>query len=297
MSLSSVRPGCYCNTVRSSAFRRHNTDNILSELNTPAETAIARLDDVLQLLSALGAEVSTGTKESLRAYNSNRLSLIEWVRLAIWRASNRILEAQKDEKSPSRTASIGWEGHRTALLQQITDFLQKTQPTTPNKEEVLDNLNELKSYLVDVERLLVSRRAKTWEEISSDKEAGAIPAKPIPDATPPVTTPERPQYFLLRTFYSSERAPQHTHALYDELYEACFAGNNEKIQKLCFPPEKTKIRASPLQISVRSSTSTSQYNNIGIKFATVGVIFTEPVLQASHLFLLLLLIATGTRLG
>jgi hypothetical protein len=252
----------------SSKGHYRHSENLLEELYTPVETAIARLDDVLQLLVALGAEVSTGTKGSLDRYSvkERRISILDWVRCAIQRLCGQILGAEKAEE---RIVTSGWKRHHGDLLRRIEVQREKEQrkSNAPDKTDITNNLKEIKSYLVDAERVLVSRRAKTWQEIISNKpeEAGTTPTTSHLNLA---VSSEPTRYFLFTSTYGSQHAPQHTISLYDELYEACFAGSNERIQQLCLPPEGTKMKTAALQISVRFSKGTAVYSDTGIDLIT-----------------------------
>ena len=60
------------------------------------------------------------------------------------------------------------------------------------------------------------------------------------------------------TEYSRQFVPQHMVSDYDKLYEACYAGDDAKIQKLCLPVEgagdKDKDKKRLLNISISSMT-------------------------------------------
>jgi hypothetical protein len=241
---------------------------------------------VLQLLVALGAEASIGTKASLQRYSvkENRISILDWVRRAIQRLSGQILDAEKAEERPISVtgAGAGWKRHHGDLLQR-TDVLRETdqrKSEASRKADIANNLKEIRGYLVDAERVLVSRSAKTWEEIISNKEAGTIPTtlttqQNLPDAA---DSPELTRYFLFTSNYGSQQAPQHTIALYDELYEACFSGDNERIQQLCLPPEGTKMKTPALQVSIRAWRGTAVWLDIGINLMTVVSRHAECIL-------------------
>jgi hypothetical protein len=78
---------------------------------------------------------------------------------------------------------------------------------------------------------------------------------------------EKLQYYTFTTSTYSTPAPQTMGGLYDELYEACFSGDDEKIRRLCLPPAGTKSKAPALQISVLEARLDQAWNhNAGENF-------------------------------
>jgi hypothetical protein len=54
-------------------------------------------------------------------------------------------------------------------------------------------------------------------------------------------TPSVPlRFYIFRSQWSIEPAPVHTLPLCEELFEACWRGNNERIKELCLPPKTGK---------------------------------------------------------
>jgi len=70
---------------------------------------------------------------------------------------------------------------------------------------------------------------------------------PVPDQA---DITKKSGYNLLSTSYYHQVAPVHMSGLYDELYKACFAGDKEKIKKLCLPLDGQQSKTSLLCISV-----------------------------------------------
>ena len=56
--------------------------------------------------------------------------------------------------------------------------------------------------------------------------------------------------------------PRHLLTSYDELYEACYVGDNEKIQTLCLPAEGTIHGSILLNISVKTMDSSVNHYNL-----------------------------------
>ena len=60
--------------------------------------------------------------------------------------------------------------------------------------------------------------------------------------------------YLRHIKYGTVRVPAHLKVLYDELYEACWTGDNAAIQELCLP-KHIKESKEPIQISVVTTAS------------------------------------------
>jgi hypothetical protein len=228
----------------------------------PVEVAIACHDDVLELLVALGADVNLPTKQAKlhRQSPSYHRSLLDWVRFAIQSTSNDISRKQSVKAKSEGPAVSAWKGYHADLVRANEIVKEKQSASTKNKDQVLLELTETKDHFVDVERLLVSRHAKTWDEIYPDEKSTAIQS-----STPSTVAAfeEKSRYVRLTQGYGRDFVPQHIWPLYDELYEACFTGNNEKVRQLCLPTDGTKTQKHPLQISVQMTHPTNEWMNTG----------------------------------
>jgi hypothetical protein len=231
---------CLCKRLLSNQNLHYYANNSLQLAFMPAESAIARCDDVIQLLIALNADISFITKESMY---SPRF-LLDWVRFSIQSLSKQIEQAKENQVPPPPTITTsGWKGYLHYQTQYFKHL--KAKPLSSVAEKRINDqrreLIEKKAYFVDVERLLVSREAQTGV-VGPAKIGMVAPVSPVDDQTP--------RYFLLKSgYYGNTVVPQHLVPSYDELFEACYTGNNEKIQQLCF----TKTKVQPLQIAVRIS--------------------------------------------
>lgn len=66
------------------------------------------------------------------------------------------------------------------------------------------------------------------------------------------------QGYARHTKLSTVLIPAHLKVLYDELYEACWTGDNATIQELCLPKHLAEDK-EPIQISVQASTATGSF--------------------------------------
>jgi hypothetical protein len=251
------RPG---NVVR---YRNNDVD----DLRSPVETAIAHRNDVIALLVALGANVNVGLKHGVTNdyYRQGYLSVMDWVRLAIPWLSDRISKAgDTNVPKPSSKADANcWNDYHQALLEGIKAIREKQSRLTAveDTEKTLHGLLDIRDYLCDVEDLLLLQHAQTWDDIYPDRKSDSTAGQLLlqrSTSTSRIVYPTQYSYPTHRHHPTS--APQHLITTYDELYEACFTGDNEKIKQLCLPPEGSTIE--PLQISVQTCAPKNGENNV-----------------------------------
>jgi hypothetical protein len=68
--------------------------------------------------------------------------------------------------------------------------------------------------------------------------------------------------------YSTNLVPAHLKVLYDELYQACWTGDNATIQELCLPKHISDDK-EPIQISVQTTFDDSITPMSGMSHLTV----------------------------
>jgi hypothetical protein len=170
---------------------------------------------------------------------------------------NQLVEARKETPAEDDLMTeTGWQGYYSRQRRAIKLIRYKpASPGAANKEKRIEQLSQCKNYLEDVDRLLVSRRAKTWSEIKASQNDVATSSFGRRRFFPTPTTPpfERLKYYTFTTRTSSNLAPKTMDGLYHELYEACFSGDDDKIRRLCLPPAGAKSKTPALQISVRAA--------------------------------------------
>ena len=136
------------------------------------------------------------------------------------------------------------------------------QENKKNLELSIERCQNLIKYFEEIERALVDHGAKTWAELNPVAAAAlgalkkvASPSQTIgtlsSSATQNVTdseeflakhykAPSVPLSFTTLTQWFDQPAPVHTVPLYEELFEACWKGDNERIKELCLPPKTGK---------------------------------------------------------
>ncbi|KAG6826324.1 hypothetical protein H0H92_000325 [Tricholoma furcatifolium] len=206
------------------------------------ETAIAKYDDVAQLLLSLDNLVNfnAGLRDSRHAHvpASRRQTILDWVRFSIKTLSEKI-SSGSGNKTPGASLSADqsispWKDFYAKLLKE-----REASASSPSPDhDLLSRQQACQSYLVDIERLLVARGAKTWNDIYPDQASMQIPGN--------------------ENTVSRGRKPS---ARYAELYEACFAGDNQKIEQMCLPKEQIPSTGPPpLNIFVEANTRTGRLN-------------------------------------
>ena len=276
--------------TRRSVLGYREVDNYLHLACQPVEAALGQYDDIAQLIISLGATIDFGLKRSLEGYSTKvpsdgtvRRAVKDWVEFGLKELTERILKQESELLVPAITPTTSqpvdslktaWQ----AYLKEYEDCLKtKTSSTDTSaakaeleaKQRTLEELTDAKAYLAEVQDVLTKNNAKTWNELypstESQMEEKKVQSKtPIPPSTP---SPEEWVYVNLskRSFsYRTERVPQHLVTAYDELYEACYNGDNEKVQKLCLPDGESEANdleggESPLNISVRYVIKPSGY--------------------------------------
>jgi hypothetical protein len=222
----------------------------------PAGVAVAMHDDVVHLIAALGADLHMPIKLSLQADQprDKYKTLLDYVRHGIESASKQISEAQESLVSVREPVlpldAPGWKGYHARFRQEVEDVVTCTESSLKQKnlkEKMIRALDGIRSYFVDVERLLVSHNARPEafpDHVGSLNKNLSVPPMPVADANP------QSNYTIFTSGCYQPTAPPHLRDLYDQLMEACFTGDNDKIQELCLPTDGSKPDSQPLQITV-----------------------------------------------
>ena len=240
--------------------------NYLNVTYHPVETALSNHDDLVHLLVNLGASVNISQKKSMDVYCNitNRRTLGDWIQSIINVLENQINSCCRPKPSAAPIPeSSGWqkfyvEYHESLKPQVGEGSRQELRKAHESAErEKLEKLRDTKAYVLEVKQLLDEHGAKTWKEVYPDIESSAtvtplviVPDNPYLSAT----VPPSHSYMVLTSggnAYGTNTVSEHLLSSYDELYEACFVGDNEKIQSLCLPAEGAKSDPILLNISVQ----------------------------------------------
>lgn len=120
-------------------------------------------------------------------------------------------------------------------------------------------LEESKEYFAKVEALLKSAGAKTWSELFPSDETGDYDSYNYfgPGVHCSSNTPDF-KYYRLDNQGNHTLVPSHHFAAYDELFQACFDGDNAKVERLCLPKGTVPTKHDLLQITVEFGRLTSR---------------------------------------
>ncbi|KAJ7815969.1 ankyrin repeat protein [Mycena olivaceomarginata] len=257
----------------------------------PVETALCQHDDIVRLLVDLGGAFNVGTKRALgnNSQPQERRTLVEWVQWALSELAQRISDID-DKLSPPEISDSdalpGWKGHVQTLARNIKISLAKSRSESkvPSWEETSrKNMIDVREYYTDMEKLLLERGAKPWNVVYPDNISTASdpqidqfninrPLRFRPKRATTIVDSET-QYLRLAGSWNQDPVPPFLNTLYDELFEACFTGANDKIQELCLPAAKPNKDATLLQIAVAASEEGNRYSRsgIGFRFSLGGV--------------------------
>ena len=238
----------------------------------PVESAMTNGDDLVHLLVRLGASVNTVPKTMAQASyldNKNKISLKLWIDSQISKLDALIKSEVKPPATPAAPiASIttppeysGWQKFYREYQESLkTSFEEEQRRQVKEREEKqklekLEKLEDTKAYFVEVKQLFEKYNAEVFGETSTNETPltlGWQGDAPTPDSNP---------YKILSHDYYARDVPQHLLSSYDQLYEACYAGDHEKIQSLCLPAEGTQPGSILLNISVKMVDSTDNNYN------------------------------------
>lgn len=258
--------------------------NYLQFAYAPLEVALKVYDDIAQLLIALGASINFGLKKSLEQYSieSDRCTVRDWVDYAVQAISDKIEAGEMEkhpkvpEAQPPESFGTGWMGFLRAYERSLKvprnsdEVSEESSLELERKQDELQDLRLVRTLLLEVQAALSERKAKTWNEIYPDVKSFRIKESQSQDEDfdPPAAKREFNYVYLSNEYeYNSRGVPEHLLEAYDELYEACFAGHNEKIQSLCLPdPEAAAIPGTPSSLNI----SLRQVNKAAPRYNTSG---------------------------
>jgi hypothetical protein len=235
----------------------YSTENYLDLAFHPVETAITNRDELVHLLVRLGASVNTVPRNiaSSLSHAADRISLKDWIDDEIHIVDTRIKRLILLLEAPSTPITSppehsGWRKFCTEYQESLKIPLgeERRQALEKRKEreekESLEKLEDAKAYFVEVKQLIEDHGAKSMKTSTGETLEAVTSAISLPEVEPR-------SYVFLSTGYSSRgKVPQHLLSSYDELYEACYIGDHEKIQSLCLPAD-AKPGSILLNISVK----------------------------------------------
>lgn len=259
-----------------------------SNVPPPLEVALAHLDEVAHLLVALGADVNELVRQGLEGF---RITYLDFARLSVQkamdfkdRAVSSVPTAVSNLFATNNPAASSleppvWKRELQKIIAVCNDVQAKQNTAELTQKMFVD---ETTTYFNDMSSLFTSVGGKTGGELKDldDEQESArlkslqffihdVPGQYYKPSTHVLGYGE-PQFF--RHTKGSPQAGMHSALvkLYDELFTACYTGNNHRIQQLCMPHSSQKTEDTPLQISVHwgnqwHGTSNNAYLELGLR--------------------------------
>ena len=212
------------------------------------ETAIHHRDLAIHLLVELGASLDIGIQESYEGWAA-KASLLEAVEATVKKIDKEVEDLQRPESADSDHGDQPeWKAWIIKSNRAIKDFRKKQKGGKQDNNRI-NELTRMRDYLGEVLGLLKEKKAKTWNQLHPD----AARKEDDEDANKK-QKPESPFFGHLTSGWRSEPVPQEKAPLYEELYEACWNGDDNKIRELCLPtPEGTARKVAPIQIACETT--------------------------------------------
>lgn len=142
-----------------------------------------------------------------------------------------------------------WKAWITESYKVAKSFEKKTI-MWQHAHERINERARMKDYLEEVLELLKEKKAKTWNQL--------YPDAPKKEEDYGNAAPNQQKQAIFFDVWSgdwrTESIPQEKVPLYEELYEACWNGDDDKIRELCLsPPEGTTRKVAPIQIVCKTN--------------------------------------------
>lgn len=227
---------------------------------TPVETAIHRYDPAIFLLVGLGANLNIGTRQSYERPWSGTGSLLDAVEGLIKRIDKELescgqpAEQESMEVDSDNANQPEWKAWVTKLNRAVKDFRERDDKKQCDNE-LIGQRNRMKDYLEEVRALLREKKAKTWDELHPDAKKKEKIDNEDKQKQPPVIP-----FQVWTSDWWAPPVPQEKVSLYEELYEACWSGEDDRIRELCLPPpEGTKSKVAPIQIVCKTTDGGKPY--------------------------------------
>ena len=224
----------------------------IQKIPTPVETAIHRHDPVVFLLVGLGANLNIGTRQSYERPWSGTGTLLDAVERLIEKIDKELESfgqlAEQESMEVDDANPPEWKAWVTKLNRAVKDFREKDSKGQRNNE-LIRQCNRVKDYLEEVRALLKEKKAKTWDELHPDAEKKKKSDDGDKQKQPPVIP-----FQVWGSDWWAAPVPQEKVSLYEELYEACWSGDDDRIRELCLPPpEGAKSKVAPIQIVCKTT--------------------------------------------
>ena len=226
----------------------------------PAEVALAQRDEVVSVLAALGAAVDISINrphQLLYTSQSNQpsMNLLQWTSAVVEKlskATSAQSQLTKTQDLPTSPADDTWTQYRAFLTAVFPtkEGMGIVDTYGPHGEVVAEHVPATRDYYAHAESILRSYSTVPYQELQSNE---APTSSDCDFQLQGYIAPQTSGYIRHVGYsYSKVPVPAHLKVLYDELYEACWTGDNATIQELCLPKHISDGK-EPIQISVQTS--------------------------------------------
>ncbi|KAH9017612.1 ankyrin repeat-containing domain protein [Lactarius pseudohatsudake] len=225
----------------------YQTADYRARIYCPIETALCQRDEVISLLAALGADVDAPIKLSY----TQDTSLLQWTSKAVSLLGSKTTPTpvQAPDNLPDFPAGDDWSQYRAYLSTILPhckreDIVPASSWNTVHSEEE-DYTTATKDYFTFAESVLRAHGATLPEAPTSEQattaRVGILRLIPSQDSG-----------YTRHSKYSTTPVPVHLKVFYDELYEACWKGDNASVRELCLPKQVADEK-EPIQIVVQTA--------------------------------------------
>ncbi|KAH8111009.1 ankyrin repeat protein [Phellopilus nigrolimitatus] len=236
----------------------HELDYLVDVL-LPVESSLACHSYMAKLLIQLGGQVSVPIDRYFDYYdNFARRSLLDMVRSRVDDLKEMLATKEKEadllfSENPKTFAEL------RKTIQGRLDAYKKTEEAEKDlrSEEENDSgkgmVKRTLSFFEEMKTLLEDVGAKSFVEIFADDPDAARPAESPANEEDLEDSDDRARYvFINKRRFGSEKVLPHLLDQYDALFEACWAGDNARIEELCLPRKGSKPEKPPIQIAVKT---------------------------------------------
>jgi hypothetical protein len=199
--------------------------------------------------------------------NQPSMNLLQWTSAVVESLSKAATPAQsqltKTQGIPTSPADDRWTQYRAFLTAVLPTkkVMDRVILYGHHRRVVAPHVPATRDYYARAESIMRSYSTVPYQALQSNE------APTSSDRTFQLQDYMAPQTsgYIRHVIYSYSETPVPTHlkVLYDELYEACWTGDNTTIQELCLP-EHISDGKEPIQISVQTTFNYSVTSTNGL---------------------------------
>jgi hypothetical protein len=259
------------------------------------EVALGSQDQLTFLLLRLGAEPSLQLHESHEfGWKTEILRSIVEIGQDMVKHVNKLVESKPDtverdddngdgikieeDIGPAKLEAETWKEYWKCLCAEMnpkpkTDGVEvvKTEIELENERRTKANLAAQQRFWTEATGALEAAGAKTWNELRPDnlqdrsKNENGDGGRDHRQKNEKVKPMEGYKRYSDK-WLSQELVQHHLWPLYDELFQACWDGDNEKIKELCIPEEPWTGDVPVLEVAVELNADINAYSGNGGMF-------------------------------